>query len=190
MTFKVFNSIVLLGKAYTLIDEKKEMEKEANYKKFDKQDYIIDQNSLDKFEQVFQKSPIRGRAPQDAESNLSQSIPNIHKKCAETELRKTESVMELSVSRQKKLEIHSDILEEKHESCSDNDLFKMSTPKEQYLEPGVEEVLGHIKTQSVTKRTSAQSTDGNEAGHSSEDCISSITSTTIRRRLTSTESTV
>jgi hypothetical protein len=180
MTFKVFNSIVLLGKAYTLIDEKKAMEKESDCKKFDKQDYIIDQSALDKFEQVYQKSPNRTKSPQDVESSLSQSIPNIHKKCAETELRKTESVMELSVSGQKKLDIHSDILEEKHESSSDNDLLKLSTPNEQSLEPGVVEVLGH----------SVQCTNDNEADHSSEDFVTSVPSTTARRRLTSTESTV
>ncbi|XP_062577481.1 transmembrane anterior posterior transformation protein 1 homolog [Saccostrea cucullata] len=189
MTFKVFISIVLLGKAYTLIEEKEKMETEEK-QKFYKHHYTIDQHSLDKFDQVYQKASIgskKSKAPLCLESNLSHSIPNIHEKCAESELRKCDSVMELPLSRRKKIDLHSDILEEKQESSSnsnssmkESDLSTLSKQEEGNRELGVEEVLEHSMDQSVRRRIKT----GEQVSSTDKGCSPS------RERLISTESTV
>lgn len=189
MTFKVFNSIVLLGKAYTLIEEKEKMEaKEQQNKKFDKQQFVIDPNSLEKFKQVYQKTSMKARFPSCAESNLSQSIPNIHEKCKETELRKFDSVMELPVTSHRKVELDADILEEKQESgCNDTnvkeaDLNVSHTPEQQGVEPDDSKLLGgHSEEQTVRRRT---------FGGESSEKEDPLSSSPNRKRLLSTESTV
>lgn len=189
MTFKVFNSIVLLGKAYTLIEEKEKMEfDEQQNKKFDKQEFVIDPNSLEKFNQVYQKTSMKARFPSCAESNLSQSIPNIHEKCQETELRKFDSVMELPVTSHRKVDIHSDVLEEKQENgCNDTnvkeaDLNVSHTQERQGVEADDSKLSGgHSEEKTVRRRTF-----GGE-GSEMEDPLSSSPN---RKRLPSTESTV
>ncbi|XP_061185893.1 transmembrane anterior posterior transformation protein 1 homolog [Saccostrea echinata] len=191
MTFKVFISIVLLGKAYTLLEEKEKMEMEEKHK-FYKEHYTIDQHSLDKFDQVYQKASIgkmKTKVPQCMESNLSQSIPNIHEKCAETELRKCDSVMELPLSRHKKVNLHSDILEEgssnNHSNMKENDLSTLPKQDEEILESGVEEVLESSVDQTVRKRIKTECIG--ERVSSTED---DTRCTPSRERLISTESTV
>ena len=185
----MFNSIVLLGKAYTLIEEKEKMEaEEQQNKKFDKQEYAIDPNSLEKFNQVFQKSTGKARFPQCAETNLSQSIPNIHEKCKETELRKFESVMELPVIRHEKVDLHTQILEEKPESTvvNEQDLTNSSKVEELQHSLGADkgEVFEHSGERNVRRRTGALLSSHGEAGRDSSP------SSPTRQRLISTESTV
>ena len=188
MTFKVFNSIVLLGKAYTLIEEKEKMEaEEQQNKKFDKQEYAIDPNSLEKFNQVYQKSTGKARFPQCAETNLSQSIPNIHEKCKETELRKFESVMELPVIRHEKVDLHTQILEEKPESTvvNEQDLNNSSKVEELQHSLGADNgvLFEHSGERNVRRRTGARLSSHGEERDSSP-------ASPTRQRLISTESTV
>lgn len=189
MTFKVFNSIVLLGKAYTLIEEKEKMEvDEQQNKKFDKQEFVIDPNSLEKFNQVYQKTSMKARFPSCAESNLSQSIPNIHEKCQETELRKFDSVMELPVTSHRKVDLHSDVLEEKQENgCNDTnvkeaDLNVSHTQERQGVEADDSKLLGgHSEEKTIRRRT---------FGGESSEMEDPRSSSPNRKRLLSTESTV
>lgn len=131
---------------------------------------------------------MKARSPSCAESNLSQSIPNIHEKCKETELRKFDSVMELPFTSHKKVELDSDILEEKQESgCNDTnvkeaDLNVSHTQEHQGVEADDSKLLGgHSEEQTVRRRT---------FGGDSSEKEDPLSSSPNRKRLLSTESTV